>query len=351
MAVEERMPVAEGNLPMPAGTASGILAGHSKPSLPVAQQIEYLKSKGVSFQLCSEQDAVEYLARYNNYLRTTSYRVLFPRQIDGEHAGDYVGLDFANLILLSRFDRRLREALLLMSVDIEHFARVKVLRLCEKHGEDGYSIVADFFTDLARSERERMLDRLSARCGNGGQRDAYTGDLIAHYGVEGLPVWVLGEVLEFGPFLTFYRFCASRWGLSDMLQEHYVLKSVKSLRNACAHNSCIANGFRHAEGRTPYRTPTLITDALNAAGIGNSKSRKAKLSNPRIAQIAATLYAVSSFFESKSAISRHANRMADVRRFAESNASLVAPNDGILSFLDFIWKLVDAWLPESQYCW
>lgn len=40
-----------------------------------------------------------------------SYGVLFLRQVDGCHVGDYIGLDFAHFIALSRIDRRLRSAL------------------------------------------------------------------------------------------------------------------------------------------------------------------------------------------------------------------------------------------------
>lgn len=39
-----------------------VLIKDHKPLLTVEQQIEHLKSKGVTFELCSEEDAAEYLS-------------------------------------------------------------------------------------------------------------------------------------------------------------------------------------------------------------------------------------------------------------------------------------------------
>ena len=281
----------------------------------------------------------------NNYLRTASYRKLFPRQVDGPHVGEYVNLDFEHLRVLSRIDRRLREALLLATADVEHFAKMKVLRLAEERGEDGYAVVEDFFASLGRDERRRMQGRLCHRGAEGEGHDMYTGDLIAHYSLA-LPLWVLVEVLEFGPFLTLYKFCANRWCDEDMLQEHYVLKSTKALRNACAHGSCLVNGFRAGGPRVDYRTNDLIGTSLSERGMKNGKTRRAKLRNLRIAQIAAALYAVDALCPRESTRERDTGRLDGVRGFYEQHRQLFRANDGIVSFFDFLWKLVDIWLPK-----
>lgn len=39
--------------------------------------------------------------------------------------------------------------------------------------------------------------------------------------------------LDFDTFLTSYKFCAERWEDAVMLQEHYVLKSVKGRKLRC----------------------------------------------------------------------------------------------------------------------
>lgn len=78
----------------------------------------------------------------------------------------------------------------------------------------------------------------------------------------------------------------------------------------------------------------------------NTKTRRAKLKNLRIAQIAATLYALDSICGRRSTRDRNAERLDEVRGFYHSKESLFAANDGIRSFFDFLWRLVDIWCPK-----
>ena len=208
-----------------------------KPMLTAKQQVEHLKSRGVRFELCSEGDAVEYLSDANNYLRAAAYRKLYFRQVDGDNPGDYVNLDFEDLVELSSIDRRLREALRFATIDVEHFAKMRLLRMCEEHGEDGYAIVSDYLASISSRQRTRIEGAFKARGGEGRTHDEYSGDLIAHYAGE-YPVWVFLEVTEFGVLVDLWRYCAGRWSEQEMRDKHYVLKSVKALRNACAHSLC-----------------------------------------------------------------------------------------------------------------
>ncbi|WP_302717642.1 Abi family protein [uncultured Senegalimassilia sp.] len=330
----------------PSASASGVveLHSHRKPMLTVEQQIAHLKSKGVMFERCSEEDAARYLSSSNNYLRAASYRVLFPRQVDGPNVGAYVGLDFAHLVELSRIDRRLRAVLREITADIEHFAKVKVLRFCEDCGEDGYRIVADFLASISHAERNRLLGGLRARARLDSKRDTYLGDLIDHY-IDEMPVWVLLEASEFGVLANFWLFCSQRWEDSRMMQEHYVLKSVKALRNAVSHGSCIVNGFGSSGELAGYRPNELITDSLNTAGMRNTKTRRARLRNLRMSQIAATLYMSAALCPNRGTRTRHAIFMNDVRVYAESQSHLFSSNDNVKYSFDFIWKLVDVWVP------
>ncbi len=322
--------------------------GHMKPALTVTQQISHLKSQGVTFKLIDESEAARYLAEANNYLRTRSYRVLFSRQTEGTHIGEYVNLDFADLVALSRIDRQMREVFLLACIDVEHFSKMRVLRLCKERHEDGYAIVSSFAAQLSHNERNHLLGALRARASEGKRHDIYSGDLIAHY-LDDMPVWVLLEALEFGPFTNFYLFCADRWNDETMRQEHYVLKSVKALRNACAHDSCIANGLTTAGERTGYAPNLLITNSLNDHGIHNSRSRRTKLRNLRVAQIAALLWSLSAFCTRDSTLERHAMRFARFRESFEANRERFGNNDdanAFVSYFEFIWKLIDTWVPQ-----
>ncbi|MBQ9000642.1 MAG: Abi family protein, partial [Eggerthellaceae bacterium] len=262
---------------------------HEKPMLTIEEQIARLKSKGITFELCEEDEAAAILAKQNNYLRITSYRQLYDRQTEGANVGDYINLDFGDLAALSSLDRKLRETFLTLTVDVEHFAKMKVLANVESRGENGYAIVDEFYASLNHAGRNAILGAMHVRGGLDERRDAYAGDLIAHHMAD-MPVWVFLEVIDFGTFVNFYLFCANRWEDNAMLQEHYALKSVKALRNATAHNHCIVNGFTKALTGTAYDTPQVITESLNAAGMPRTKTRRAKLGNVRIAQMAASMY-------------------------------------------------------------
>lgn len=320
---------------------------HTRTMLSVSQQIERLKEKGVTFDHYGEERAAGYLRDGNNYLRAQSYRVLYPRQSEGPDVGAYINLDFADLVSLSSLDRQLRETFLAMSIDVEHFAKMKLLRLMEDKGEDGYSMLDDFYASLNHAGRNAIQGSFNMRSRADEGHDVYVGDLIAHTRQD-MPVWVFLEVIDFGLFLTFYKFCAERWDDGTMLQEHYALKSVKALRNATAHNHCIVNGFVQSAEAAGYSTPEVITNALNEAGMGRTKARRAKLSNLRMAQIAATLWCVNSFCTRESTVRRHAERMRWLRDAYEGNIDRYALNSSLVSFFDFLWKLVDIWVPDGQ---
>lgn len=319
----------------------------TKPLLAVEQQIGHLKSKGVTFDICDENTARSYLSEANNYLRVASYRKLYARQVEGNHIGNYINLDFANLVDLAALDRQLREAFLLAAIDIEHFAKVKVLRCAEGHTEDGYAIVADFLGSLNHAERNRLNGSFKMRSREGEGHDTYSGDLIAHY-LGDMPLWVMLEVIEFGAFVNLYLFCARRWQDAEMEQEHYVLKSVKALRNACAHNSCIVNGLTSEADIANYPTNSLILKALNEAGIRNSKSRRTKLKNLRIAQMTAALFALSTLCTRETTRARHAKRFASLRELFEAKRAQYRDDNPFVSFFDFLWKLVDVWVPKKD---
>lgn len=126
-----------------------------------------------------------------------AYRVLFEKRIGGAHGGEYVVFDFGHLRDLAAIDHTLRYTLLPMTLDIGHFAKVKLMReVTERADEDGYSIVADYLESLSernRSIREKEMERL--------KRDRYSGGMARKYDEE-KPVWVLIELLSFGASST-----------------------------------------------------------------------------------------------------------------------------------------------------
>lgn len=54
-----------------------------KPMLSTEGQIAHLKARGVAFELCDEQEALEYLRANTYYYKLAAYRVLFPKRSAG----------------------------------------------------------------------------------------------------------------------------------------------------------------------------------------------------------------------------------------------------------------------------
>ena len=181
---------------------------HPKPMLTVEQQIAHMKAKGITFELVSEEEAAAYLTDRTYFFKLYAYRTLFERRVGGPRDGQYVGLDFGHLKLLASLDRTLRYALLPMTLDVEHFARVKLVReVTEREGEDGYSIVSDYLASLNHDDRRRRMGEISSFL-----RDTYSGDLARKYSLpDNMPLWVYLEMASFGSFVDLWLFCARRW--------------------------------------------------------------------------------------------------------------------------------------------
>ena len=90
-----------------------------------------------------------------------------------------------------------------------------------------------------------------------------------------------------------------------------------------------------------------MTGSLNAHGMKRSKSRRAKLSNLRVSQMAATLYADSMLCPRESTRERHAAALGELRLAWSADEVLFAKNPAVTSFFDFFFKLVDIWMPVS----
>lgn len=206
-----------------------------KQKLNIKDQVKYLEDKGISFNLFSKSNAEDYLTNNNYYYKLTSFRKNFRKHPDGVNKGKYVNLDFAYLVDLAIIDNYLRGIILEIALDIEHYSKLKLLhRLENDEAEDGYSIVNDFMISLGQNRQvleKRILEKANS---------SYVGDIIQHYNGN-YPAWTLIEIISFGDYLKFYKFCADRWNDKDLLNDFYLMKDVKALRNAAAHNNCILN--------------------------------------------------------------------------------------------------------------
>lgn len=314
------------------------LEDNRKPKLTVEEQIEHLKSKGVTFDLCDEGDAMRILSEQDHYFRLAAYRVLFPKRVGGAHDGEYAGLDFGHLVDLAEIDQELRGFLLPLTLDVESAAKTKLVgKITEDRNEDGYSIFADYLAHLNHADRNRRKGEISRL-----ENDAYLGPLVARYPIDEMPAWVFLELSSFGAFTNFYLFCADRWSDSSMRSEHYLLRCANSIRNAAAHSSAIINGFVLSGQVPPIRTPQDVALSLGALGF-NKRARRSKLRNPRILQIITLAYAFDRFVSQEKRNGTSA-RLDALEMRASRNSEWYSGIPLLESSFGFIAKVFDGWL-------
>ena len=318
-----------------------------KQKLSYKEQIAHLKEKGIHFNIISEEEALHYL-KYNTYLfKLSSYRKNYPKDMTGSK---YLHLDFATLVDLAVIDMYLRSLVLKLSLNIEHFAKVNLMRkITTDSEEDGYSIVEDYFNTLSDRESSYIKMELERNA-----KSPYCKQAYQKY-KQRLPVWVFIEIISFGSFLSFYKFCAERFRsragahdkklrkmCNDMTNDFYLMLSVKRIRNAAAHNNCIINDLRTQPSKKAVSFE-LVRALRNDLGFGQESIQK-KISNIRIAQILTCLYMHKKLVSSPTINSHLSEELHNFvsRLFAKSKYD---NNLLIKSTFDVLSAVVDKWYP------
>lgn len=301
-----------------------------KSKLTLDEQVQYMKdNKGIKFDLISEEDAKHYLYEHNYYFKIKSYAKNYEKYTKGENIGKYINLDFAYLIEMSKIDMYFRRFILKMTLDIEHFLKLQLLRdFVVNNNEDGYKIVEALFS---------KYDYINNNIENRGRNSAST-DLISKYSGK-FALWNVVEVLSFGDFIKLYELYYEKYPTQGSLVNY--LWSVKFLRNASAHNTCLLNTLK-----IPYSTKVQINKQLstylsNQIGL-KSKSKNKKLSNPIIHDFIATLYVYNNVVTSKNI---KAHTMSELKEFMDIkllNKKVYFKNNQVItSYYIFIKQCVD----------
>lgn len=304
---------------------------HAKPLLDLDGQIAKLKEKGVVFELCSEDEARDHLASKCQFFRIYAYRKNFDRHEGGALDGRYVALDFAQLRLLSNVDRMLRDTLLPMTLDVEHFAKVRLLSSAAANGEDGYSVMRDYFASVGDGQRAHIERELDQR-----KSSPYCGDIVRKHR-DDMPLWAFCEVVSFGAFLGILKFCAERWGDDELLRTHYCLRLSKSARNACAHGSCIVNDLSEKEQRS-WRTPDAVTRALAACGIGR-RLRTKRLGSPRMAEMCTLVYIFDRIVPKGTVRSAREEALTNLFLYFREEGAVIPAGNPAAASMDFLERL------------
>ncbi|SFA87123.1 Abi-like protein [Acetitomaculum ruminis DSM 5522] len=253
----------------------------TKPFLKIEDQLKHMESKGITFNIISRDEARNYLTENNNYFKLRAFRKNYDKVSGGENDGKYIGLDFGMLCDLATIDMHVRYCVLQLALNTEHFLKVKLLKRCELNNEDGYAIVNDYFNHIKVSDKKhnRLSNELERNRNN-----PYCGGIIESCS-DGYAIWAFIEVVSLGTLLDFYKFCADRFNDDDMKNDYYLMRTVRPLRNAAAHNNCIISDLR-AKDRNFQPDKEMLKELSSI----RKDTKNKRLSNIRMLQICTLLY-------------------------------------------------------------
>ena len=250
-----------------------------KRKLNFVEQIEDLKEKNIQFEKCKEEDAIKFL-QYNNYFfKLKSYAHNFVRYSKVTMQHKYINLDFAYIVELSTLDMYLRKWIVSACLDIEHVLKTRLIKdITNNAEEDGYNIVKKYIDAYGYG----VLSSLYANVDK-----SASSELIKKFkqDEEHIPVWSFIETISFGKFIELYTLY---YQIYDGHAYSSYLGSIKFLRNAAAHNSCLLNSMRK-----PYsvkiRKNMDIMDHLAKSKMFRT-SYKTKMENPVIHDLVVLLF-------------------------------------------------------------
>ena len=249
-----------------------------KSKLSIDDQISYMKNtNGLLFNIIDEEKAKSFLLNNNYYFKFKSYAKNYDKYKSGPKKGKYINLEFAFLQELSTIDMHLRKFIIKITLDIEHFLKIKLLRdFSENDQEDGYELIKELFKKYP--EIEKNIDYKS--------KYSVCSDLILKY-KDNFAIWNIVEVLSFGDFIKLYELYYEKYNSVGSMKNY--LWSVKFLRNAAAHNNCLINSLKNPYTVRIRGNKEVNTLVSKIEGI-SPDVRKKKMDNPVIHDFVVTLF-------------------------------------------------------------
>lgn len=308
------------------------LSKKDRPKLDFDQQIAHFEKKGILFTKVNKEEAADFL-KYNTYMfKVKAYAKNYGQYAHGDNAGKYCGLEFAYLRELSTLDMYLRTLVLKMTLDIEHYLKVKLLReLAQNDNEDGYGIVKEFL-----ETNTQISDEIKKKSEN-----SFTKEMVATFGDE-WAVWNLVEVLTFGQFIDLYKYYYNIYDDADRIGNQ--LQTVRFIRNAAAHNNCLINDLNTDNNFQPSRVVlTFLNKEFEKREIDiTAKVVNKKMKNRAIHDFVVTLYVFDKVVTSEG-VKRHV--MEEITNFFEEravrHADYFKQNQLICSSYKFVKNAID----------
>ena len=199
--------------------------------LTVPEIISYCKETlGITFNLKSEEEASVFLAKHNYFFRLKQYADFGEKT----KSGKFINVDFGQMVELSTVDMFLRKLILKMTLDFEHYLKVKIINDSQENpADDGYSVVENFL------ETHNRVRHLIENLNN--STNFYNRQVFDKY-KEKTSVWSIVEMLGFSDFIDFYAHYYQYFHQKCEYTPHF--DSVRRLRNAAAHNTCMISNLK-----------------------------------------------------------------------------------------------------------
>lgn len=147
------------------------------------------------------------------------------------------------------------------------------------------------------------------------------------------------ELVPFGSFIDFYKFCGEQKNDKTMLNNHYLLKTTKSIRNAVAHNNCILNDLRPS--RNKFNIDKNMQRKICNVSSGVHEQNEKRMSNQRIAQIITLLYTYNKIVTSNTLRKVTQENLLKLKDRFFKNIHFYKDNELILSNFNFLKQIFD----------
>ena len=167
----------------------------------------------------------------------------------------------------------------------------------------------------------------------------YCGGIINKYDGH-YPVWAFVEIIPFGSFISFLKYCGEYFNEKEFIDNFYLLKDVKRLRNAAAHNNCILHNLlpNTAKHKTNYKVSRFLAEPR----FGITKDiRTRRMSNSAINDIVTLIYTHLTIVSSSGNLKAQGNKLKKVCERCLKHKDYYKSNDTIMSTFDFLKKVVD----------
>ncbi len=301
-----------------------------RPKLSIDRQIDYMKhDSGIYFNIVKEETAKKFLTNNSYYFKIKAYAKNYEKYTEGKNAGKYINLEFAYLQELSTLDMYFRRLILKMTLDIEHYLKTNLLKdFSENDKEDGYEIVEELFNKHPFIKENVYRKDTNSACA----------DLVLKY-KDDFAIWNIVEVLSFGDFTKLYSLYYKKYKTKGSMEKH--LWSVRFLRNAAAHNSCLLNSLRipYSKGINPNKK---VINVISRVSEISRESRQDKMQNPIIHDFVVSLYVFNNIVTSEGI---RKNYMDELKDFVDNrmikHKEYFQEDQLIVSYYKFVKNIID----------